>query len=96
MKLEDTVGLMCSDDERDRMKAEYIQLCVRLGDLVKKLGEAGVSASTIDGWVQVGYMTSYRDVLRGRMTDIGINVDLIDELPGIWKPSDSKIGTILP
>ena len=81
MNLEDTIGLMCSDNFRDRMKAEYIQLRIRMKKIDKRIEEAyGSSAEGQMLRQQRNAMKYYRDALRYRMEDQKINFHSIDEL----------------
>lgn len=81
MNLEDTIGLMCSDNFRDRMKAEYIQLGIRLKKLDKTLEDLdGTAPEGQHMRMQRNAMKYYRDALRYRMEDQKINFHSIDEL----------------
>ena len=84
MKLEDTIGLMCSDDFKDRMKAEYIQLRLRLRGAAKYWD--AIEKATPEGQhmaAQINGMMNYRIALERRMEDIGINVDAISRV--LWE-----------
>ena len=81
MTLEDTIGLMCSENFKDRMKAEYIQLNLRMGKLQTYM--QNVALSTADGQhlrEQMNGMKYYRDALRNRMIDLEMNVNSLDSV----------------
>lgn len=82
MELSETVGLMCSEDFRDRLKAEYIQLRIRMQSLERYLSDLE-KKTTKEGQhmrAQLNSMVYYRNALRDRMVDLGVEVDLIDDL----------------
>lgn len=39
MELKDTISMMTSEDYKERFKAEYYQLKIRVGELEKKIGK---------------------------------------------------------
>ena len=78
--LEDTIGLMCSDDYKDRLKAEYMQLMIRLSRM-DEIQMADYSFGTrYLFWDQAYAMERYRDVLRQRMDDEDLDWRAIDNL----------------
>lgn len=75
LKLEDTVGLMCSDDYKDRLKGEYIQLCIRHHNLRCLLlkysrGQLAFEPDTPSALLiaQEVAMGQYREILRQRLS----------------------------
>ena len=80
--LEDTVALMVSDDFRDRLKAEYIQLVLRMRGCLARFDSLDPRTCAEGQWLnsQLIAMGHYRDVLRSRMYDQNIRVELIDDL----------------
>lgn len=84
MKLEDTIGLMCSDDYKDRLKAEYLQLSIRMRD-ANRYWEKLEDKTTPEGGhllEQIGAMKSYRSALRKRLYDAGLFPDSLDAVIG--------------
>ena len=80
MTFEDPIPLMLSDDYRDRLKAEYFQLKIRIEKLsrfMKRAKEGKVKLpypwTMLDG--QLKYMRSYRNVLKARIDIEGINLE---------------------
>ena len=81
MRLEDTIGMMCSDDYKLRMKAEYLQLVIRMGSLENRLGEVeGASHEGQSLRTQRNAMKYYRDALANRMMDMGTTKEMIELL----------------
>jgi len=82
VKLEDTIGLMCSDDYRDRMKAEYIQLAIRINKLEKYMEQCEDLATGFGQNLraQRNAMGIYRTELGRRMENDGIPVESIDSV----------------
>ena len=73
MQLKDTVGMMTSEDFKERFKAEYYQLLIRLYSLTSMLikwennmldFEPKCSKETLEN--QIIYMHGYLDILRLR------------------------------
>ncbi len=85
MKLDDTIGLMCSDNYKDRLKAEYLQLVIRL----KKLTDYWVNLEdkvSVEGSYaleQITVMKEYRIVLRKRMLLNRMSPNKLDDLVGV-------------
>lgn len=88
LTLEDTVGLMCSDDYKDRLKGEYIQLCIRHHKLRCMLlkysrGELAFepdcpSALLIAQEVAMG---QYREILKQRLSVEKVPIgDVLEEM----------------
>ena len=82
MKLNETVEMMNSDDYRERFKAEYYQLEIRLNGLAKML--EAYQAGTLNFTPkcsfellleQFGKMYEYKNVLRTRAMIEGIELD---------------------
>lgn len=48
VELKDTVEMMCSDDYRERFKAEYYQTIIRYEKLIALLGKEDASTSEFD------------------------------------------------
>lgn len=82
MKLEDTIGLMCSDDFKDRLKAEYLQLVIRLHMLMNYWQTMEDRLSLEGGHIleQIGAMKSYKSALRRRLYDAGLFPDTLDAI----------------
>ncbi len=80
MKLEDTIGLMCSDDYKDRLKAEYLQLLIRIRllDIYWKSLEDKLSPEGAYILEQMGSMKAYRSALRKRLYSVGLFPDTLD------------------
>ena len=81
MKLKDTVEMMNSEDFKERFKAEYYQLLIRLDDLTSMLidwennmldFEPKCSKETIEN--QVLFMQGYIGILRLRAEIEGIDL----------------------
>ena len=82
MELKDTVELMTSKDYKDRFKAEYFQLKIRLEKLRNMLHKW--STSSLDFLAncpceyyarQVAYMSNYLEVLKERAEIEGIEIE---------------------
>ncbi len=78
MELKETVEWMNSDDFKDRMKAEYAQLCIRIVKLQRAIVGTlppGMSMAEFE-WMrqQLGAMTEYREYLAMRMKAKGVGV----------------------
>jgi len=80
-KLKETIKLMESDDWKDRYKAEYLQLCVRLEKLesVLKKYDNGELEWEFKSPVellrqQADYMNNYKAILEQRATYEGIEL----------------------
>jgi len=80
MKLEDTIGLMCAEDYKDRLKAEYLQLIIRLRDLHTYWVNMEDRLSPQGSYIleQLGAMKAYRSVLRKRLYVEGLFPDSLD------------------
>lgn len=81
-QLKDTVDLMTSEDFRDRLKAEYEQLCIRTRDLQRALNKEAWNNDTklrpFSLYVkQLEIMREYRMVLEARAEIIGITLELV-------------------
>ena len=81
LELSDTIGLMTSDDYKDRFKAEYLQLKIRYEKLLDMLGrwdsklldfEPTCPRSTYD--MQVKAMADYLAVLKARAVMEGVEL----------------------
>lgn len=66
--LKDTIPLMLSEDYRDRLKAEYFQLVLRIKKLEIRLEE--VSDELLGA--QLTIMYAYQKILKERLTKEGI------------------------
>ncbi len=80
MKLKDTVELMLSDDFRDRLKAEYEQLNIRIQKLEAAIEHWTRDKNKLNRPVylpllrrQMHHMKAYRKVLSERMWLIELN-----------------------
>ena len=77
MELKDTVELMLSDNYEDRLKAEYLQVVIRLGGLLKYLEnntKEKYKGEYTDLTAQLSAMCRYRDTLYLRFENIGIEL----------------------
>ena len=70
MELEDTVDLMRSKDFKDRLRAEFLQLCIRISKLEKYL-ETNES-DLLDAQLEI--MKAYRSILKERFQKIHLDV----------------------
>lgn len=81
MELKDTIEGMLSDDYKERFKAEYKQLCIRIKKLEKILDdfyESKISFKLTDVKLlerQAIAMIDYREILEKRARREGINLD---------------------
>jgi sugar-specific transcriptional regulator TrmB len=82
MDLKDTIEAMISDDYKERFKAEYKQLTIRIDKLAAIISNAKTNSldfklsSSIDTLeAQLKHMLSYACVLRERAATEGINLD---------------------
>lgn len=82
MELKETVEMMCSEDYKERFKAEYYQCIIRYNKLVKMLYEYDTNTlpfklscprSTYD--LQVDGMYNYIAILEARAAIEGIELD---------------------
>ena len=80
-KLKETTPLMESEDWKDRFKAEYVQLCVRLGKLESVLrkydnGELEWEFKSPVELLrqQADYMNNYKAILEQRATYEGVDL----------------------
>ena len=80
-KLKETIPLMESEDWKDRFKAEYVQLCVRLEKLeaVLKRYDNGEITWEFKSPVellrmQADYMHNYKGILEQRATYEGVDL----------------------
>lgn len=81
MELKDTAALMCSDDYKDRFKAEYLQLKIRRDKLAAMLvkwdtGELGFTPTCSRGLYtfQLFTMAGYLAILRNRAKLEGVEL----------------------
>jgi hypothetical protein len=81
MELKDTAALMCSDDYKDRFKAEYLQLKIRRDKLAAMLvkldtGKLGFTPTCPRGlyMFQLYTMDGYLDILRNRAKLEGVEL----------------------
>ncbi len=67
MKLNDTVDLMLSKDDDEKLLAEYLQLCIRMRDLLNciAMNRCGKEHKCVK---QLKAMEKYRDILRERIS----------------------------
>lgn len=82
MQLDETIGLMCSDDYKDRLKAEYLQLGIRLRKLMRYWHELD-DRTTPEGahvFEQMEAMRAYQTALRKRLYDAKLLPDTLDEI----------------
>ena len=86
MQLKDTVEMMNSKDYKERFKAEFYQLLIRLDSLTSMLikwenntldFDPKCSKETLES--QVIFMKGYLDILRLRAEIEGIDYELINE-----------------
>ena len=86
MQLKDTIVMMTSEDYKERFKAEYYQLLIRLNSLTGMLikwennmldFEPKCSKETLKN--QLIFMQGYLDILRLRAEIEGIDYELINE-----------------
>lgn len=84
MKLDETIGLMCSDDYRDRLKAEYLQLVIRLRNIQNYWANMEDKLSPIGSYIleQIGAMKAYRLILKKRLYAEGLLPDSLDAISG--------------
>lgn len=85
MKLEDTIGLMCSDDYKDRLKAEYLQLVLRLRSINRYWESMGDNAASAEGshvLEQMIAMKTYKAALYKRLNDNGLFPETLDAIVG--------------
>lgn len=87
MELKDTIELMQSSDYKDRFKAEYFQVVIRLQKLhaVLEKWEAGTLEFTPTGsketlYGQLTLMTGYLRILLDRAIDEGINLPMPEKV----------------
>ena len=90
MKLEDTIGLMCAEDYRDRLKAEYLQLVIRLRNLSAYWDRIEDRFSPQGSYIfeQLIAMKTYRSVLRKRMYHEGLLPDSLDAVCDLDKKEE--------
>ena len=81
MELKDTAALMCSDDYKDRFKAEYLQLKIRRDKLAAMLvkwdaGKLGFTPTCSRGLYMFQLYTTdgYLDILRDRAKLEGVEL----------------------
>lgn len=70
MELEDTVDLMLSGDYKDRLKAEYLQLSIRIEKLKLRLEENNNELLQ----AQLALMNAYKNILKERLDTENISV----------------------
>ena len=76
MELQDTVDGMLSDDWKERLKAEYYQLEIRLEKMpaaIRKFGKEDPELAHVLS-CQYAYMTGYAEVLKERASASGIQL----------------------
>ena len=70
MELKDTVDLMLSGDYKDRLKAEYLQLSIRIEKLELRLEENDNELLQ----AQLALMSAYKSILKERLNTENILV----------------------
>lgn len=79
MELKDTVWMMESNDYRLRLKAEYLQLKIRLIKLTSALSLMNTDTKQYQLMkVQHSVMIQYQTILLARLEDEGINLDFAE------------------
>ena len=77
-ELKDTVNLMLSDKFEDRLKAEYVQLSIRLSGLCRFIESEKFSKLSITQKelmkAQFQFMSTYQYILSERMKDLKIDI----------------------
>ena len=84
MKLDETIGLMCSDDYKDRLKAEYLQLAIRLQAAKNRWDKMEDRVSAEGGHLmeQIVAMKTYKHALYKRLCDNDLFPDSLDAIVG--------------
>lgn len=84
MHLDETIGLMCSDDYKDRLKAEYLQLGIRLRNLMCHWHELDNNdRTTPEGshlFEQMEAMRAYKTALGKRLCDVKLIPSALDSV----------------
>ena len=78
LEFKDTIEDMLSDDTERRMRAEYMQLCLRLERLKEYIKKHIRNDNSIEVQLkekQLTYMTEYKNVLEMRAALLGFNLD---------------------
>lgn len=79
MELKDTVWMMESDDYRQRLQAEYLQLKIRLIKLTSALSLMSIHTKQYQLMkAQHSVMIQYQAILLARLEDEGINLDFAE------------------
>lgn len=73
-ELKDTIDLMCSEDYKDRLLAEYLQLNIRLRKLLDKYINAYTYAKDMIK-MQIDAMTEYGNILEIRLNMEGVEIN---------------------
>ena len=74
MEIADTIEGMLSNDYKERLKAEYQQLSIRLKGVNRALLDEKVPYKDMLR-IQRNYMVLYKDALGQRLDILGINLD---------------------
>lgn len=72
MELKDTIDFMLSDDYKDRLKAEYLQLQIRVNKIMKSLKNNDKSKKLRQ--MQLTPMLQYKTILAMRLEEAGIEI----------------------
>lgn len=78
MELNQTVDLMLSDDYKDRLKAEYYQLFIRLNKLDRFIEDEDEKGNSSAAWLlekQRSSMCDYLYILKLRLKELNVNLD---------------------
>lgn len=78
MTLQDTIPMMTSSDFRERMKAEYLQLCIRakkLQEIINDKSDANNSVIVLEH--QLHIMIDYMAILQFRAANEGVALEEI-------------------
>ena len=80
MKLEDTVKMMLSDDEKEQLKAEYLQLVIRLRKLLDYWAKLDDRVTAEGGYIlsQITAMKDYQIALSKRLRLVGLMPSKLD------------------
>lgn len=79
LTLNDTIEWMTSDNFKDRLVAEYVQLKIRINKLQNYLYDIGDDAYIIKDEIfirQLGSMLEYEDALLHRINNAGIDLNI--------------------
>lgn len=72
MELKDTIDFMLSDDYKDRLKAEYLQLQIRVNKIMKSLENNDKGKKLRQ--MQLTPMLQYKQILAMRLEEAGIEI----------------------